>query len=628
MATEDISRNAFSPPKRYAGVHMQQGRVTTDDDFNEQTRIEAEDRRRTLLDVIGPNGSPDAGFQISNPRINAHSEMDFDVATGTYYLGGLRLESFGEVYSKQTDWLQQPASERPAPTNGRLDLVYLESWQQPVEAVEDSELFETALAGPDTSTRVRTMRRVHVARGVSGTDCAPAWQGVVSGLAGTYGTFDAAAGECVPDSKLQVTFSNTGVTDDLCSPAVAGGYLGAENTAIRVQIVDGSHLTWASTTARPLYRVTIAADRLTVTLQTEPKDQAHWMQGNQVVEILPWSAVLSNKEKLAEISGHLTTVAAAYDPNLRTLTLTSPIPNIPAPGFGKQWTTRDDFATLNAPAPFYFMRVWDRGGDTMSAPNINFMPGTPVTLGTTGVLVTLTGTKFVPGDHWVIAARPEDPTKVVPWDLLQGRARHGIRRFFTPLGLIRWKVSGSDTTGTTVQDCRTLFDPLTRQRTCCTFTVGEFGHYKKIQDAIDNLPADGGCILHSPRALRTGFPGHRAAQYHDRGVRAAHRDPRRVAEHKQRGCLHRGQRSGSRCARSRSRTSNASRFGLSTASSPRRCCCRRSWSERIAPSTRSQPRLTRIKLEDLAIEGARHGAVVAGGGNHIALLESKSISTR
>jgi hypothetical protein len=495
MATEDISRNATSPRKRYAGVRLQQGRVTTDDDFNEAARLDSEDRRRALLDVIGPAGTSDLGFAIGNPRINAHGDLDFDIGAGTMYLGGERLESFGEAYTEQTDWLEQAPADRSAPPDGRDDLAYLMAWEQPVCAVEDSELYETALGGPDTSTRVRMMRRVMLAPG-AGSDCAAAWTTALTELTAQYGAYDPASGLCQPDTTLTVSFDMAGVTDDLCSPSVVGGYLGAENQVIRVQIVDGTHLTWGFDNGSPLYRVTVAADGKTVTVETEPKDQAHWMQSGQTVEILAWSAVLPNGEKLAELTGHLTTVAGAYDPDLHTLTLTDPLPA----GFGLDWQARDDAPQLGA--VYFFMRTWTRGSDTTSPAALPFVPGTAVALGHTGVLVALAGTVFVPGDYWVIAARPENPTQVVPWDLMQGRAPHGIRRFFTPLATIAWSVAGGKTDGTTISDCRTSFLPLTRRQTCCTFTVGDgvtsHGTFSVIQQAVDALPASGGCICILP----------------------------------------------------------------------------------------------------------------------------------
>ena len=121
MATEDISRNATSLRKRYAGVRLQQGRVSTDDDYNEGARIDAEETRRTLIDVIGPSGSADGGFSISHPRINGHGDLDFSIGAGTLYLGGLRLECFGEDYTEQSDWLEQLPADRAAAVDGRTE---------------------------------------------------------------------------------------------------------------------------------------------------------------------------------------------------------------------------------------------------------------------------------------------------------------------------------------------------------------------------------------------------------------------------------------------------------------------------------------------------------------------------
>ena len=63
----------------------------------------------------------------------------------------------------------------------------------------------------------------------------------------------------------------------------------------------------------------VGADRTTVTFETEPRDQAHWPLSGQTVEIVPWSAVLPNGEKVGELSGHLSRVQASYDPDARTL---------------------------------------------------------------------------------------------------------------------------------------------------------------------------------------------------------------------------------------------------------------------------------------------------------------------
>jgi len=499
MATKDISRLSFDPGKHYSSVRMQQGRVMIDDDWNENERIENEDRRRARVEIVGPSGSPDRGFRIANPEITAGGHINFEIETGSFYLGGLRLEiDQKETYRLQKDWLQQPSGLHPVPQGERYDLVYLEAWQQPVGAVEDGELFEVALGGADTSMRIRNMNRVRLEPGVQAYDCKNAWQKLVEDWkVNKKGTLNK-ENERVPDASLQVTFVAGGNPDDLCTPLAAGGYLGAENQAIRVQIVDQIHLTWGFDNAAPLYRVSVNATGETITLKTDPKDQAHWPLAGQTVEILPWSAVLPNAEKLAEIEGHLSKVESSYNPDTGELTLTTPVPA----DFGKEWESRDDHDDLEESSFNFYMRVWNRGADQTSTEKISFTVGTPLPLRNTGLEITITGNDHVSGDYWIIAARPETPNQVVPWELERGLAPHGIRRYYSPLALILWKIDESgNIQGEIINDCRDTFLPLTKLRGCCTFTVGDgvasHGHFNSIEHALHNLPPQGGkiCLL-------------------------------------------------------------------------------------------------------------------------------------
>ncbi len=497
MATTDTTRSAFQARKNYSGVHMQQGRVLTDDDWNDGERIAQEDLRQSRVDIIGPAGSPDDGFKIENPRV-AGGLIDFDIRAGTFYLGGFRLElSAGETFRQQADSLQEPAGQHPAPAGERTDLVYLMTYQEPVSAVEDAELFEAALGGADTSVRLRTYRRVFLAENAAGQDCDAAWAALLADWAaqglGTLTGDD----ELRPDTTLEVTFLPGGAPDDLCTPAAAGGYLGAENQAIRVQLVDSTHFTWGFNNAAPLYRVQAAADRRTLTLVTDPKDQAHWPLAGQVVEVLPWAAVLPNRQKLAEQAGFLARLDTSYNPDTGQVRLATAIPAL---GFD-DWTGRPDAAALGADGTFYFLRVWDRGADLASDPALAFTPGTPLTLGQTGLQVTISGNDRRGGDYWIIAARPETPDRVVPWDLEDGRPPHGVRRFVTPLALIRWHKNGNAVGADQPLDCRPVFDPLTSTRTCCQLTVGDgvisHGNVDSLEAALQRLPAAGGvlCLL-------------------------------------------------------------------------------------------------------------------------------------
>jgi hypothetical protein len=494
MATQDISRSAFDRRKHYRGVQMQQGRVVVDDDWNDREAIDDEDTRRDLLSIVGPQGTADDGFRIVERP--AAAGLDFDIRKGTFYVGGLRAElEADERYGLQHDWLDQDASERAAPAADRYDLAYLEVWEQPVTAAEDAELFEVALGGADTSTRVRTMARVRLATDVQTDDCHKAWKVARDRFKQQgRGTLNA-ENELVRDVSLKVDFATGGNAQDLCTPLAQGGYLGAENQAIRVQLTDQAKLTWGFDNASRLYRVNLAAGatRKTVTLQSDPKDPTHWPLKDQAVELLPWVAVLPNGEKVAAWSGHVDTVATSYDPDSRTLTLTNGV----AATWGRNWASRSDQAQLGA--EFFYLRVWDRGADR-SGGQVTIQPALP--LGNTGLKVTLTGTERLVGDHWVIAARPETPRRVVPWQLEAGLQTRGPRLFVAPLALVRWQNAGGGLTqGTVVHDCRWTFKPLTRLRGCCTCTVGDgeqsHGDFETIQAAVDSLPSSGGevCVL-------------------------------------------------------------------------------------------------------------------------------------
>lgn len=512
MATNDRSRAAHDPAKRYTGVGWQQGRIPTDDDLNDAQSILAEERRRERVDVIGPTGSPDDGFRVANARV-VGGRVDFDIGAGTLYVGGLRLERVEpESFRRQTDWLRNPGV--PVPDAPRVDLVYVEAWEQVVSAVEDEELYEVGLGGPDTTTRIRTMARVRVVPGVEHGECQDAWAATVARWGaeklGSLGPDH----RLIPDARLTVGFEPGGDPDDLCTPSAAGGYLGAENQAIRVRLHDSGHFTWGFNNGAPLYRVRLAADRKRVILDTEPRDEAHWPLAGQVVELIPWAAVLPNGEKLAEElePGHLARVAGSYDPDGPDgpeITLADPVPA----GFGEEWSgwghdpnellrTRHG---MEAPQqPYFFLRVWDRGADTTSPLAIPI--GADVPLGTTGLRVTFEGTDFRPGDYWILAARPRTPDRVTPWELMVGRPPHGFHRYVAPLAILSWRLDAANGWVADVHDCRPRFAPLTRLRGCCTVTVGDghasHGDYDSIQAAIDALPPSGGEVCVRPGRYR------------------------------------------------------------------------------------------------------------------------------
>lgn len=530
MSSADFSRLLFQPEKRYTGAFLQQGRVLTDEDLNAHRRLDAEDERLTFRDIICAKGTPNNGFKIDalTPTVvEGESLFDFTAATGSYYLGGLRfsiLVDQPESFLEQTDWLQHDSDPTALPhapgvadlvdedgnPTVRHDLVYLRAWEQTVSAVEDAELLERALGGPDTSVYSRRMRQLDVLTGVPG-DCADAFAALVAELvqpqsgdtSGTPHEFDVESCELLSKARLTVTPTGDGPSDDLCKPAVQLGYLGADNQAIRVQLTATNRFIWGYDNASPLYRVQVTReDGLNrIRFLTLPRDEFAQPRAGQAVEIIRWGAILPNQEKVAELRGHLTTVETGYDPDERTIVVSQDVP-----GEWVDWLNDPAHAgylnDLDEPEDrrYLYLRLWTGGSGDATEPDHAFTPGTPVELEGTGLSVTLSDFGL-PDDAFVIAARPRTPDRVVPWALLQEAAPVFPRRFFGGLALLRWESDGVNVTSRVI-DCRTRFRPLCKLKGCCTVIVGDghssHGEFSTIQDGIDALPLEEGgevCVL-------------------------------------------------------------------------------------------------------------------------------------
>jgi hypothetical protein len=535
MSTKDISRFMLQPRKHYSGVRMQQGRVILDSDWNESERIDNEEARRTLVDIICSKGTSNQGFRVGNvrsaevepPGADPVTTYDFDFENGSFYVGGLRFETETddgpETFLGQRDWLQIDALAgnlpvRPVnlPAGGaRHDLVYLRGWEQCVTAVEDSELRERALGGPDTSVRVRRMRRVEVLTDVPDS-CAAAFNALTEELtapvtpdAGLSHEFDRLNSELKSKARLTVAPNPADITEDPCKPAVPGGYLGADNQTIRVQLTATNRFIWGYDNAAPLYRVQVEnipdvpagvdGTRRKIRFLTLPRDQADQPLAGQAVEIIPWGALLPNQEKVAEFQGEFFTVETSFDPEDNSLTITQPVSEEAV-----QWLADHPQFYSERDEPerrlYFYLRLWTGGSRDATDPDHQFTPGTPAPLEGTGLSVTFSDHGLT-GDFWIIAARPNTPDLVVPWELLDSAAPAGPRYFFAPLALVRWSLDQNNTLQAGVRDCRERFRPLCDVRGCCTVTVGDGvfsrGDFDSIEEAIAHLPATGGevCVL-------------------------------------------------------------------------------------------------------------------------------------
>jgi hypothetical protein len=444
------------------------------------------------------------------------------VMPGSMYVGGLRVELEGpEHIAFQSDYLQNTlTTDIPSDLSSSATILrqffFLNVWEQCVTAVEDEEFLERALGGPDTSVRVRRMRRVEYLLANEGEDCRTALERALEEIHDGFGEFIPATGELRSFGLLRIDFTE-GDAEDTCAPChpdPTGRYLGAENQAIRIMLADSGHFVWAYDNASPLYRVTVSgvSDNITedplVTMLTQPKDEEHWPLANRVVEIIPWSAILENGEKVADEIGVFCRVSIPYSPDAKVESGDPPKTFRIDSGTGHEeamtalnelihaWDDnhpRKDELNSGDGLRHFYVRFWH---EVATATTPVLIPnGSGLPLGTTGLIPTFIQSG-IRGDYWIVALRPETPDRTVPFDLHtapDGVPPHGPRHFFSPLALIQ----SADNETKAVEDCRKHIVPVT-DTGCCTVIVGDgihsFGHFTSIQAAVNALPPQGGKV--------------------------------------------------------------------------------------------------------------------------------------
>jgi len=198
----DRSRHTDRPGHGYTGVVAQQGRVILDRDFNAGQGLTAARIAADALDFVGPCGTPDDGFRISlpgqsppepfwsppvtpppeSPPVSVGGGLDFLIAPGTMYVGGERVRFPAEQDGRAITYSYFDQPDDPAPPQPNPDVVrelaYLDLTEQEVSAVEDPDLLEVALGGPDTTQRLKLLRRVRRMAAPAAT-CAAAWDWAV-----------------------------------------------------------------------------------------------------------------------------------------------------------------------------------------------------------------------------------------------------------------------------------------------------------------------------------------------------------------------------------------------------------------------------------------------------------------
>jgi hypothetical protein len=466
MAT-DVARLSYDPARVYRGVVPQQGRVSLEAEQNEQRTIDSEERRKQLLDIVGTFGTPDDGYAVSVAS-GPHGRRDIQVGRGTMYVGGWRVELGHNVRdNEQDDWIECP-SDPPAGDREHVVLVVQET---DVTAEEDLALYEVALGGPDGAARTRLLQRIERLETYAGT-CEQALQQDAAGW--RRGGLELwPTMELRSASRLQVTWDGNQQAADACTPRIAGGFLGAENQLVRVQIArvtgkDTFDLLWGYDGASCLYRVSADVSANSVAnpvlkLDRTPVDDHHRPRTGQAIQVLRATARLHGTDAKVEsyaaaLGGEVAVLSVApYDPDTKTVQLPAPLPGA---------------YTNPTENPQLYLRVWEQLVTGVKV-------GQAVPLTGTGMRVTITSAineQLHPDDFWCIGVRPATPTCVYPQRYVDApQPPDGPRQWACPLALVEWqrRSDGGTTQSAVLQDCRHHFRPLIEldKGGCCSLEV-------------------------------------------------------------------------------------------------------------------------------------------------------------
>jgi hypothetical protein len=464
----DFSRVRYVPYDNFNGILPQQGKVLLDSDGIAQTLIENNWHETAARDVMGrvaavPSAIPDS-FAISAASLSG-GVVTLTAGTGHIWADGLlvRLESeTGNTVQREATWLEPPlvpvgggAADVAA---GVRDAVVLEVWQHAVNGYQMPEtLIEPALGGPDTAERLQTAFAFRLARLNAGQTCASL-------------KFDESN-----RGALTVSLGPPIVTTGDCPVEGSQGYSGFEHRLYRIEVADtngtGAQFKWSRTNGGLVGRGIFdpATQQISITANLAAITSAN--RSSFYLEIESYDASLGYSRVVA---GAESTLAAGL----------------------LQCATTPNFGAYPSVSGNIFFRLWD-GISPVSAFPIS---ATPVQL-EDGILLQFdpdgTG-KYLPGDYWMFPVRAQGIPN--PQILIDARKPQGIVYYRVPLAEITWVNAGPGFSGS-IEDCRTIVPPLSRNKGCCTCRVGDgihsFEDFTSIQLAIDSLPPDGGevCIL-------------------------------------------------------------------------------------------------------------------------------------
>ena len=464
--------------RNFRGTLHQQGRVLLDRDWNAQTEILNEWQETAGRDAFGagvaavPAEVPQS-FRIVEAKIDAGT-VRLSAGKGRVWADGLLVEAARDISNRVATYLNLPSGTVPVPADTPRDTVILETWLEELSPFQNPGLLiEPALGGVDTTERVQTAYRFRLFRMGEGETCGS----IIPGLKDDFSA----------KGKLRVRLNPNAMSDGDCPVVESGGYTGFEHRLYRIEIAEtaktGSWFKWSQFNGGLVGTSDFDAVSRKVSLHGNKNAIVHSGLGEFYLEALEldekfgyWRVIYGAKATLGP--DHTLSLPPSGDPG----EFLGALP--PAPVSGKRF-----FRLWNGIEPIGSFVAAERDLPDLVGIKLQFDTGA--------------AEKYTPADFWTFEVRAGgvgNPMLLVGDPASSaGAPPQGIFYHRVPLAEITWV--GTVVSGGDIEDCRRVFQPLTKIKTCCTYRVGDgihsHGDFTKIQDAVNALPREGGeiCVL-------------------------------------------------------------------------------------------------------------------------------------
>lgn len=376
------------------------------------------------------------------------------VATdGRIYVDGLCCD-----LDENTSYFNQPNYPNPpdiVKVDGQTDLIYLDVWERHITAIEDPDIREVALGGPDTTTRVKTIFQLKIVPDVEAKNCKQNIEG-----------WPPEAGK----GRLTTRAEADAASDQPCIIEPGGGYRGLDNRLYRVEIhtpgdIGTATFKWSRDNGSVAYAIESfkADDPKQIKVKQLGKDDILRLKKGDWVEILGDET---------ELKGNPGTIAQIDDiKEAQRIVILS----------------ADVSAHSNETHPK--IRRWDQKAETV------LVETGKISL-EKGVEIEFSGEDFRTGDYWVFAAR----TSTAEVEELTDAPPMGIEHHYCKLALVTWNAQSNGKWQADIQDCRKDFPSLTEicaEDICFDNSVCEFPETETVQDAIERLCAANNLKFHN-----------------------------------------------------------------------------------------------------------------------------------